>query len=137
MAFNALVRRTNGILYFSYWPRAATLWASVADLNKDIERLTPWLLAPGQERTITSSHWAVEARAKQIEGIPGGWMIIATNNQPIPILATLKVDHGPDVQLKTPFAEGRTVRAKSGEWSERFGPYDVKVYLAGPEPGSP
>ena len=50
MAFNALVHRANGILYFSYWPRATITWASVTELNKDIERVVPRLLASARSK---------------------------------------------------------------------------------------
>jgi hypothetical protein len=137
MAFNALVHRANGILYFSYWPRTPITWASIAELNKDIDRLVPWLLAPGEEREISSSDPAVEVRAKRIEGNAGGWMIIATNAQPKPARATLKVDGMADATLTMPFEPGRTRDAKAGEWNERFAPHEVKVYLVGEEPERP
>jgi hypothetical protein len=80
MVFNALVHRANGIMYFSYWPRAPITWASVAELNRDLERLVPWLLAPGGEATMTSSERPVEVRAKKVGD--AGWMILATTRTP-------------------------------------------------------
>src|SRR4029078_5710465 len=66
MAFSALVHRANGILYFSYWPRAAATWSAIATLNRDIERLAPWLVAPGEEMAASAAHPAIEIRAKKI-----------------------------------------------------------------------
>jgi hypothetical protein len=135
MAFNALVHRANGILYFSYWPRAPITWASVARLNRDIERLVPWLVTPGEEKSVTSSDSAIEVRAKKVGD--AGWMVIATNNQPKPVKTTFKVDGMGDAALTMPFVSGRTVQAKGGQWSERFAPHEEKVYLVGPEPEVP
>jgi hypothetical protein len=109
----------------------------VTELNKDIERLGPWLLAKGEERKVTSSDGAVEVRAKRLEGNAGAWMIIATNSSPKEVRTKLKIDGMADTKLSMPFDRGRTVDAKSGEWSERFPAHDVKVYLAGPEPEWP
>jgi hypothetical protein len=134
MAFNALVHRANGILYFSYWPRAPITWASVATLNRDIERLVPWLLAPGEEKTVTSSDPAVEVRAKQVGD---ACMIIATNSQRKPTRTIIKVDGMGDAVLTLPFVAGRTVDAKDGSWTERFGPHEERVYLVGREPQLP
>jgi hypothetical protein len=137
MAFNALVHRANGLAYFSYWPRAIATWASVTQLNKDVERLVPWLLAKGEERKAISSDGAVEIRAKRLEGKSGSWMIIATNGSPKEVRAKLNVNGMADARLSMPFDNGRTVDAKAGEWNERFAAYDVKVYLVGPEPEWP
>ncbi|HNT37209.1 MAG TPA: hypothetical protein PKH07_19615, partial [bacterium] len=49
MAFMALVHRSTGILYFSYWPKAPQTWASIGQVNRDIYRILPWLLASGTE----------------------------------------------------------------------------------------
>lgn len=132
MAFNALVHRANGIFYFSYWPRATNTWSSIAALNRDIERLVPWLLAPGEERTVTSSDPMIEVRAKKVGD--AGWMIIATNNQPRTIHTTFKVDGMADVKLKMPFAAGRTINTTGGSWSDHFSAYEERVYLFGDEP---
>lgn len=135
MAFNALVHRTNGIFYFSYWPRAPITWASVAELNRDIECLVPWLLAPGVEQKVTSSDPAIEVRAKKIGD--AGWMVIATNNQPKAVRTVFKVAAMGDAHLTMPFEAGRTTRVTAGEWPEHFGAYDAKVYLIGHEPTLP
>jgi hypothetical protein len=135
MAFNALVHRANGILYFSYWPRAPVTWASLATLNRDIERLVPWLLARGEERTVTSSDTAIEVRARKVAD--AGWMVIATNSQPRPVRTTFRVDGMGDATLTMPFVAGRAVTARAGQWAERFSAYEEKVYLVGPEPEVP
>src|SRR5439155_715384 len=46
MTFDALVHRANAIMYFSYWPKAPATWASVADLNRELEAsVVPWIVA--------------------------------------------------------------------------------------------
>src|SRR5205814_83954 len=77
MAFDALIHRANGIMYFSYWPRAAQTWQSIAMLNQDIERLVPWLLAPGEESTSKASNERIEIRARKLK--MGAWLVIAAN----------------------------------------------------------
>jgi hypothetical protein len=133
MAFNALVHRAAGILYFSYWPRDKVTWASVTKLNRDLNRLVPWLLAPGEEKAAKSDEAAVEVRAKKVGG---GWMVIATNDEPKPCRATLSVDGLSDGVLRVPF-EGRTVGVEGGKWQERFAAHEVHAYLMGDEPRLP
>ena len=49
MAYEALVHRATGILYFSYWPRQARTWQSLAALNREIQQIVPRLVAPGKD----------------------------------------------------------------------------------------
>lgn len=135
MAFNALVHRANGILYFSHWPRAAVTWDSVAKLNRDIERLVPWLIAPGEEKPASAADEAVQIRARKVGD--GGWMIIATNTSPKSCRTTLTVEGLGDAALETPFENRRAVVCKAGHWPVRFAAYEEKVYLVGAEPDWP
>ncbi|HTL28071.1 MAG TPA: hypothetical protein VL282_02570, partial [Tepidisphaeraceae bacterium] len=130
MAFSALVHRANGILYFSYWPQAQTTWASIAQLNKDIQHLVPWLTSPGEEIKATSSDENVQVRARQLGD---SWMIIATNISARPIEATISLPRLAGVRFMMPF-ENRTVPAKDGTWHERFDAYAEHTYLLGDEP---
>lgn len=133
MAFNALVHRAAGILYFSYWPRDKVTWASVTELNRDLERLVPWLLAPGEEKVAKSDDPAVEVRAKKVAD---GWMVIATNADPKPCRATLSVEALSGGVLHLPF-EGRAVSVEAGRWQDRFTAHEVHVYLLGDGPPLP
>ena len=132
MAFNALVHRANGLLYFSYWPRSAITWASVADLNRDIDRLVPWLLAPGQEKAASAENSGVEIRAKKTRD---GWLVIATNAKPTACRTTLIVEGLGNAELRLPL-ENRDITAEKGRWTERFAAFQERVYLAGHEPKS-
>jgi len=130
MAFDALVHRSDGILYFSYWPQAPQTWASIATLNRDIERLVPWLIATGEEKPAKSGDAAIEIRAKQIGE---GWMILAVNTSPKTMETTLNVEGLNHATLRTPF-EDQTTTAQSSQWRARFDAYDVKAWLVGDEP---
>jgi hypothetical protein len=130
MAMQALVHRTNGILYFSYWPRAAQTWASIAELNQQIDRLTPWLLADGEESPATSSAPAVEIRAKRVGQ---SWMVIAVSTSSKPLDAQFNVPGLGDAPLRV-LTEDRIVRPAAGQWPEAFAPFEARVYLAGDEP---
>ena len=39
MTFIALVHRANGILIFSYWPKAPDMWNSIGGLNRDVAKI--------------------------------------------------------------------------------------------------
>jgi hypothetical protein len=127
MAFNALVHRANGILYFSYWPRAPQTWVAVAEINRDIERIVPWLLNSGEERRAKSDDAAVEARARKAGD---GWLVIVTNGSPKPVVTGLSVDGLGDVTLRPSggASAGEPTDVKAGHWSERLAGYEAKVY---------
>jgi hypothetical protein len=131
MAFNALVHRANGILYFSYWPRAPLTWAAVADINRDIDRLVPWLLADGEEKPAKSSDGAIELRAKTLAS--GGWMILATNVSPKPVEATLTVERLGGATLKSTL-DSKEVTTTKDQWQERFAAYEAKAYVTAAHP---
>jgi hypothetical protein len=133
MAFNALVHRANGILYFSYWPRAQNTWAAIAKLNRDIEQIVPWLIAPGEERTILSDNPAVEIRARKTAG---GWICIATNTEPKSCDAVFKLEGLGSTELRSPY-ENRTILVQNDQWREHFAAYEERVYLHGVEPEWP
>jgi hypothetical protein len=133
MAIAALVHRANGILYFSYWPRSPETWASISELNRDIEQLVPWLIADGDEQPASSSNPAVEIRARKVAG--GGWMILAVNTTRQPQQATLKI---PSLGDATPrrFRDGEPATWKSGARTERFAALEEKAYLLGETPAA-
>ena len=60
MTFIALVHRADGILYFSYWPKAPETWHSIGKLNRDLYRIMPWLTAEGTEVPIVVGDGAVQ-----------------------------------------------------------------------------
>jgi hypothetical protein len=130
MAYQALVHRATGILYFSYWPRQPRTWQSVAALNREIQQIVPRLIAPGQESVPKAESPEVQVRARSTSR---SGLVLAINTSPRFVQTTLQLGrhHG---NLTVPF-EGRTVEpSPKGLWTERFAPYGVHVYVWGPEP---
>lgn len=131
MAYQALVHRATGILYFSYWPRQPRTWQSVATLNREIQRLVPRLVAPGTELTPNADAPAIQVRARRNSEHSG--MVIAINCSPAFVQSEIQVEGAP-LSLALPF-EGRAVQPDfRRRWSEGFAPYGVHVYTWGPEP---
>ncbi len=131
MAYQALVHRATGILYFSYWPRQPRTWQSVAVLNREIQRLVPRLVAPGTEATAKADSSAIQVRARR--NGPGSGVIIAINCSPAFVQAELQFDNAPRV-LTLPFDGGTVQPTIDGRWPARFAPYGVRVYTWGVDP---
>jgi hypothetical protein len=134
MVFDALVHRASGILYFSYWPRGPLTWASISELNRDIERLVPWLIGDGEDLPASSSNAAIEIRARMIDG---STMILAVNTSKSPQDSTLRIDALGDNAKPRRMSDGETADFTKGAQLESFAPYEEKVYLLGPVPPPP
>ena len=143
MAYQALVHRATGILYFSYWPQQPRTWQSIAALNGELQRLAPRLVAPGRDGALQADHPSIEARfridgagsdaAGEVSALPPSGLIIAINTSPRFVHAAIKLPW-PLEGVEAPF-EGRMARpSPAGELVERFAPYGVHVYTWGPEP---
>ncbi len=131
MAYQALVHRATGILYFSYWPRQARTWQSVATVNREIQQLVPRLIVQGAESTPKADARAIQVRARR--GGPDWGVAIAINTSPGFVQSELQLEKAPRA-LTLPF-EGRNATPDSdGRWLERFAPYGVHVYTWGAEP---
>lgn len=133
MAFDALVHRANAILYFSYWPRAPQTWASVGTLNRDIEKLVPWLVAEGDERKVDVDGAEVHTRARKVGD---GWIVVAVNMSTKPVTAKISIEGIGERAMKSPLT-GREIQALKGQLTETFAPYEEKVYVSGKEPALP
>jgi hypothetical protein len=131
MAYQALVHRATGLLYFSYWPRETRTWQSLASLNREIQRLIPRLIAPGRELPIKSYAGSVQVRARANNGGSSG-LVLAINTSPGFVDTVIQCDKAP-TELTQPF-EGEPVKPAAGQWSERFSPYGVHVYTWGTSP---
>src|SRR4051794_25446990 len=125
MAFDALVHRASGILYFSYWPRGPLTWESITRLNADIVRLVPWLIGEGAEQPASSSNPAVEIRARKVGD---SWMIIALNTAKSAQQTTLNVDGVGNATMRR-LSDGEPTTWKNGERAESFASYEEKVFL--------
>lgn len=130
MTFIALVHRAGGILYFSYWPKAPTTWDSITQLNKDVHRIEPWLLARGEEADAKTNVPKVQVRAKKVGA---GWMVMAVNTGPEFEDVTYTVEGLGDAKLRDEF-DFRSVQSHGGAIHDRIAPFGVKVYLVGDEP---
>src|SRR5215212_91600 len=62
MAYQALVHRATGVLYFSYWPQQPRTWQSLATLNGEIQTLIPRLVAPGRDAMLKADDANVQVR---------------------------------------------------------------------------
>ena len=134
MVFNALVHRANGILYFSYWPQAPQTWAEVAAVNRDIERVVPWLINLGEERPVKTGDSAVEVRARKVGD---AWLLIVTNGSPKAVVTSLTVTGLADATLRPVGGMGEATEVKSEQWTERLAALEAKVYTVGRAPPWP
>jgi len=131
MAFIALVHRATGILYFSYWPKAPRTWTAVGELNKDIHRIIPWLVAPGKEMPTESSDAALQVRCRRTEK---GGIVIAVNTSASFMDAEVRVPGIGSERLKTPLANTKELRTSKDTLKDRFAPFEARVYTWGEEP---
>jgi hypothetical protein len=133
MVFDALVHRASGILYFSYWPRGLLTWASISDLNRDLDHRVPWLIGDGEEVLSSSSNPAVELRARKVGA---SFMVIALNTSKSPQDATVKIESLGDATPRR-MSDGEPAAFSKGSRPESFAAYEEKVYLLGPVPPPP
>ncbi|HVV02455.1 MAG TPA: hypothetical protein VHH88_13890, partial [Verrucomicrobiae bacterium] len=90
MAYQALVHRATGILYFSYWPRQQRTWQSLARLNGEIQQLIPWLVATGTDEASVSGGGGIQMRIRRVPHLntrkqtahAAAGLIIAINTSP-------------------------------------------------------
>ena len=132
MTFTALVHRANGILIFSYWPKAPEMWNSIGPLNRDVARIAPWLMAKGAEVPAKVSSEQVQARARRIGD--ASWIVMAVNTERTGIDATITIDGLGDVELKS-LIDAKRAKATSGKVDAHFAPCEAKVFTIGPAPG--
>jgi hypothetical protein len=129
MVYNALVHRANGIFYFSYWPKAPKTWASVGVLNRELQRLTPWLVAPGTELETKSSLPEIQVRAKSIENGKAGLVLVnSTSDQPRYV--SISIPQLPAGELRGLF-DAHTFQPVTNRFTEKLEPYDTRAYVWG------
>ncbi|MBX3729663.1 MAG: hypothetical protein KF858_10805 [Candidatus Sumerlaeia bacterium] len=129
MTFIALVHGSTGILYFSYWPKAPETWRSLGDLNRDLRRMVPWLVAEGTELETGVSNRAIHVRARQVGE---GGIAIAVNTAPEAVDSAIFV-RGTGTRPAQLLFEGGTIPIARSNIRDRFGPYQERVYVWGPE----
>jgi hypothetical protein len=132
MAYQALVHRATGILYFSYWPQQPRMWQSLATLNREIQTLVPRLVAAGHDTMLSADDPNIQVRLRAAPENKSG-LVIAINTTPKFAQTAIHLKNGV-TELSVPF-EGRTLKiSPKGDLTERFPPYGVHVYTWGPEP---
>ncbi|MBN1900509.1 hypothetical protein JW926_04195 [Candidatus Sumerlaeota bacterium] len=130
MAYIALVHGATGILYFSYWQKAPDTWNSLRDLNRELHRIIPWLVAKGDELNIKSSNPQVHVRARKVKT---NAIILAVNTSPVFCNTTFEIESEGTRALKE-LSRNRLLRMLRGRFSDSFGPYEAKAYVWGQEP---
>lgn len=132
MAYQALVHRATGILYFSYWPQQPRTWQSLAMLNREIHTLVPRLVAPGKEAMLTTENPSIQARMRTSPGAKSG-LIIAINTSPKFVHTAIEA-RGAPTELSLPFETRNVQLTSESKINDRFEPYGVHVYTWGLEP---
>ena len=133
MTFIALVHRANGILIFSYWPKAPEMWNSIGGLNRDVAKIAPWLMADGAEVPAKSSAEQVQARARKVGD---SWIVLAVNTERSAIDATITVEGLGDVELKS-LVNATRIKATGNKLQTKFGPAQAMAFAVGPAPRGP
>lgn len=132
MTYLALAHGAKAMLYFSYWPKLPRTWAEVGKLTREIHRLTPFLVAPGEDVPVKCVDQAIHSRCIRT-GKSG--IVIAVNVDPTFRTAKLKVAGVSARSLSLPF-ESRAVSLASGEFTDHFLPYEAHVYQWGDPPST-
>lgn len=127
MTFLALAHRATGLLYFSYWPQGGQTWRSLAELNREVAQIVPWLIADGSEGEATSSQEAIHVRVRWVKG---KCMIIAVNSTRDAVVAKLRVKGVGETELH---GKGTRVRPVAGAWEQSFDPLQVNVLSSEPQ----
>ena len=135
MVYLGLVHRANGILYFSYWPKAAETWQSVGLLNGEIKKMTPWLVTRGAELVARSTNPDVRVRARRTapDGTSGLLIFVNTTEKPVETEISIPGIQNRDVHLRQMFGN-RSLSLEGGLFTERLEAYGTRVYFWGQEP---
>ena len=131
MVYTALIHRANGIFYFSYWPKAPKTWAAVGVLNRELRRMTPWLVAPGKELEAKSNLPAVQVRAKSAADGKTG-IVLVSNTTPEPHYVEISIPQLPAKEL-TGLFDHHTFRPVKNRFTEKLRPYATRAYTWGKE----
>ncbi len=129
MVYIALVHRADGIFYFSYWPKAPKTWDSVGVLNREMQKMTPWLVADGKELEAKSNLREVQVRAKSVDGGKTG-MVLVINTTAADHYAQITIPDLPAKEL-TGLFDGHKFSPVTNTFTEKLKPYDSRCYVWG------
>ena len=132
LVYIALVHRAQGVFYFSYWPQAKKTWAEVGVLNREIQRLTPWLVATGSEISASSTNRAVHVRAKQLAE-PGAGLLLGVNTSASSVRTEISIPAWGKVKLRG-FFDGQERAVTQGKIEASFGPHESRAWAWGDAP---
>jgi hypothetical protein len=132
LVYLALVHRAQGIFYFSYWPQAPKTWTAVGVLNREIQTLTPWLVAEGSEISALSANPVVHVRARQLANSSAG-LVLAVNSSHSSIQTELSVGIRANIPLRSVLDHSSKDLGK-GKLPVTLGPYETFAGVWGPEP---
>ncbi len=117
MAYQALVHRATGLLYFSYWPQQPRTWQSLGALNREIRTIVPRLVAAGDEKMPRADDPAVQVRLRVTPQNKSG-LVIAINTTPKSVETAIHLENLLS-EVLVPF-EGRTLKATEQGIGRRF-----------------
>jgi hypothetical protein len=126
------VHRANGIFYFSYWPKAPKTWAAVGVLNRELRRMTHWLVAAGSELETRSSLPEVQVRAKSMDQGKRG-IVLVSNSTPESRYVAISIPQLAVAELRGLF-DHHAFQPVKDSFTEKLGPYDIRAYVWGKEP---
>jgi len=130
MTFIALAHRATGILYFSYWPKDPRAWAATGKLNRELQRMVPYLAAEGEELGANSDLPEVHVRARKT--VHGG-IVVVVNTRPRFLEPTITVPGVGSMKL-TGITDSRTVPVWDGVFRDSVGPFEGRTYTWGAPP---
>ena len=133
MVYIALVHRANGIFYFSYWPKAPKTWAAVRVLNHELEKMSPWLVEPGNELEARSGLPEIQVRARALRDRKTG-IVLVINTTAADHYVEISIPQLPAKEL-TGLYDDHTFKPVNYKFTERLGPYASRCYTWGKQAG--
>ena len=128
----ALLERAHGRFRsrsIAYWPKAPKTWESVGGLNRELRRMSPWLVAKGSQFEVKSSLPEVQVRAKTVvDGKTGIVLLINTTSEPRSVEIT--IPQLPTKELRSLF-DAHSSKPVKIKFTEKLQPYDTRVYTWG------
>ena len=140
-AFLALTHGATGLIWFTYahpfegfegaqgyrdgwWYLPETpLWAEFAQLNQEIADLTPVLVSPPIEASVTASDEAIHVLLKEYGG---KYYLFAVNDSPASVACQF-TELVPNGNVEVLFG-GSTITPNSEGWADQFEGYATRVY---------
>ena len=101
-------------------------------LNRELRRMTPWLVAAGSELETKSSLPEVQVRAKSMDHGRAG-IVLVSNSTPESRYVAIFIPQLAAAELRDLF-DHHTFQPVKDSFTEKLGPYDTRAYVWGKEP---